>query len=457
MTQSGCDKEINGAMRLAAIAMALVLGAGLFQAALAAQGPVAPPATAAPAPTTAPAPAPAPAAPVPAALSASDARLAGDEKRTRLIIDLHGPVSDMNFRVFVLPDPYRVVVDLPQIEFAMSPETGKRGRGLVSAYRFGLIAPGKSRVVLDLTGPVAVDKSFLLDAVEDQPARLVIDLVKTERAAFLRTAAAQKSADMSAQPQVPQPSPPLLPETQSGLPVVVVDPGHGGIDMGATSKSGEQEKTIVLEFAKKLADKINGTGRYRAVLTRDSDTFITLSGRVQFARANKASLFISVHADTLHDPFGVRGATIYTLSDKASDAESARYAEQENKADAIAGVDLAAEPGDVADILIDLTRRETKSFSNGFAKVLIDQFQAAATLNKNPHRSAGFKVLTAPDIPSVLLELGYLSSRDDVKLLTSDDWRNRASDAVVVAIDGFFQQRRANQPAAASATAPATP
>ncbi|WP_245197402.1 N-acetylmuramoyl-L-alanine amidase [Labrys sp. LIt4] len=417
----------------------------------AAQGPVAPPVTADPVETQPPA------TMAPSTLTASDARLAGDDRRTRLIVDLHGSVSDLNFRVFVLPDPYRVVVDLPQIEFGMPPETGKHGRGVVSAYRFGLIAPGKSRIVLDLTEPVAVDKSFLLDALDDQPARLVIDLVKTDRAAFMRTAASQKSSDMSAHPQPPPSSPPLLPESQPGRPVVVVDPGHGGIDMGATSKSGEQEKTIVLEFAKRLADKINETGRYRAVLTRDGDTFISLAGRVQFARANRASLFISVHADTLHDPFGVRGATIYTLSDRASDAESARYAEQENKADAIAGVDLASEPGDVADILIDLTRRETKSFSNGFAKVLIDQFQAAATLNKNPHRSAGFKVLTAPDIPSVLLELGYLSSRDDVKLLTSDDWRNRASDAVVTAIDAFFQQRRANQPAAASGSVPATP
>jgi N-acetylmuramoyl-L-alanine amidase len=187
-------------------------------------------------------------------------------------------------------------------------------------------------------------------------------------------------------------------------------------------------------------------------LTRDDDTYITLAGRIEFARANRASLFVSVHADTLHDPFGVRGATIYTLSDKASDAESARYAEKENKADAIAGVDLTAEPGDVADILVDLTRRETKSFSNRFAKALIDEFQSAATLNKNPHRSAGFMVLTAPDIPSILLELGYLSNRDDLKLLTSDDWRNRTTDAVLAAVDAFFAQRKldasqAQQPA----------
>jgi N-acetylmuramoyl-L-alanine amidase len=436
-------------MRLVAkIILGVLVAAVHSHGALAAQGgPITQPAT-----TTAPAVATPHALP-PAALMASDARLAGDEKRTRMIVDLNGPTDKLNFRVFVLADPYRVVVDLPQIEFNVPPNTGKLGRGVVSAYRFGLIAPGKSRIVMDLTGPVSVDKSFLLDAVDDQPARLVIDLVKTDRPAFMRTVAAQRASDMTATPTAPPGADALLPATQPGLPIVVVDPGHGGIDMGATSPSGEQEKSIVLEFARKLAEKINATGRYRAVLTRNDDTFITLSGRIEFARANKASLFISVHADTLHDPFGVRGATIYTLSDKASDAESARYAEQENKADAIAGVDLTAEPGDVADILIDLTRRETKFFSNRFAKVLIDEFQAAATLNKNPHRSAGFMVLTAPDIPSVLLELGYLSSRDDVKLLTSDDWRNRATDAVVTAVDAFFTQRRQNQPAVSNAAA----
>ncbi|MDQ0393787.1 N-acetylmuramoyl-L-alanine amidase [Labrys monachus] len=396
-----------------------------------------------PAPAPPPATGPqAPAAGAQAAFTATDARLVGDEKRTRLIVDLTGPTADLNFHAFVLADPYRVVVDLPEIAFDIPQDAGKHARGLVSAYRFGLIAVARSRIVLDANAPVSVDKSFLLDAADGQPARLVIDLVKTDRATFMHTVATQQGSEVT--PNAGSPSPPtnLLPESQPGLPVVVVDPGHGGIDAGATSRDGAQEKNIVLAFAKILARKINDTGRYRAVLTRDDDTFITLMGRIQFARANKASLFISVHADTLHDPFGVRGATIYTLSDKASDTESARYAEKENKADAIAGVDLASEPGDVADILIDLTRRETKSFSNRFANVLIDEFRSAATLNKNPHRSAGFLVLTAPDIPSVLLELGYLSSRDDVKLLTSDGWRDHAADAVLTAVDAFFAERR---------------
>ena len=429
-------------MRLVATIMIGIVTACLQTgSALAAQAPADQGSVAPPSPVSAP-----------QVLTATDTRLAGDDKRTRLIVDLTGPAANLNFRAFVLADPYRVVVDLPQIAFNVPQDAGKHARGLVSAYRFGLVAQGKSRIVMDAAGPVSIDKSFLLDAIDNQPARLVIDLVKTDRDTFMRTVASQKSSDMTANPPTSVASPALLPENQPGLPVVVLDPGHGGIDAGATSASGEQEKAIVLQFAKKLAEKINDTGRYRAVLTRDDDTYITLAGRIAFARANRASLFVSVHADTLHDPFGVRGATIYTLSDKASDAESARYAEKENKADAIAGVDLTAEPGDVADILVDLTRRETKSFSNRFAKALIDEFQSAATLNKNPHRSAGFMVLTAPDIPSILLELGYLSNRDDLKLLTSDDWRNRTTDAVLAAVDAFFAQRKldasqAQQPA----------
>ena len=227
----------------------------------------------------------------------------------------------------------------------------------------------------------------------------------------------------------------------------MIDPGHGGIDLGAVTAKGDQEKTIVLGFAKILAAKIDATGRYKAVLTRDDDSFVSLAGRIDVARANNAALFVSIHADTLPDPFGVRGATIYTLSDKASDAELARYAEKENRADLIAGVDLSAEPDDVADILIDLTRRETKAFSSQFAKVLTDEFRAAATLNKNPRRSAGFHVLKAPDVPSVLLELGYLSNSQDAKLLLSDEWRERPPQPATAAVDALLRGEGARRSA----------
>jgi N-acetylmuramoyl-L-alanine amidase len=369
-------------------------------------------------------------------IRAGAARLAGDDQRTRLILDLSSSIS---FRAFILADPYRVVVDLPQLAFDMPQEAGHQARGLVSAYRFGLIAAGKSRIVLDLTGPAAIDKAFVLEAADNQPARLVIDLVRTERSAVLEALAAQQRGSRDAQHTEAALSRPAPSEgVRPGAPMVVIDPGHGGIDSGAVASMGQTEKSIVLEFAKVLAAKIGATGRYRTALTRSDDSFVSLSGRIGFARAQGAALFISIHADTLPDPFGVRGATIYTLSDTASDAESARYAEKENRADLIAGVDLSSEPDDVADILIDLTRRETRGFSNQFARLLTDEFRSAATLNKNPRRSAGFRVLKASDVPSVLLELGYLSNRRDARLLMSQDWRERTTDAVLTAVDAFF-------------------
>jgi N-acetylmuramoyl-L-alanine amidase len=375
-----------------------------------------------------------------AGLRATEARLAGDARRTRLIVDLTGSLA---IRAFALADPYRIVVDLPEIEFTLSQSAGQTGRGLVSQYRFGLMAPGKSRIVMDLVGPAVIDKAFVLDAADGQPARLVIDLAASDRDAFLAAIAEQRRAGLGPEEARPAAEPPPA-AAAPGLPTVVIDPGHGGIDSGAVTPKGDEEKAIVLDFARRLAAKIEATGRYRAVLTRSDDSFVSLADRVSTARKNQAALFISIHADTLPDPFGVRGATVYTLSDTASDAESARYAEKENRADLIAGLDLSAQTDAVADILFDLTRRETKTFSNKFARVLTDRFKAAVTLNKNPRRSAGFWVLRAPDVPSVLLELGYLSNRQDAKLMLSDAWREQATDALVAAVDGFFAEGRSD-------------
>ncbi|MFJ5488761.1 N-acetylmuramoyl-L-alanine amidase, partial [Hansschlegelia beijingensis] len=231
------------------------------------------------------------------------------------------------------------------------------------------------------------------------------------------------------------------PPEKRDLPVVVIDPGHGGVDPGAAGPAGASEKDIVLAFAKRLKEKIEAGGVSRVVLTRDDDNFISLPARVKVARDNAASLMISIHADTLADPFGVRGATIYTLSEKASDKEAERLAEKENRADLIAGVDLSEEPEEVAGILFDLARRETKAFTTQFARGLVKELKEAAKLNKNPLRSAGFRVLRAPDVPSVLLELGYLSSPEDAKLMMSDKWRDQATDAVAEAVARYFDTR----------------
>lgn len=361
---------------------------------------------------------------------ATDARLAGDEQRTRLVIDLTAAAP---IKAFTLADPYRVVVDLPEVTFRLPEKAGREGRGLISAYRFGVLAPGRSRIVVDVKRPVAIDKAFVLDPVEGQPARLVLDLTPSDRKTFLQSsAAAEKAPDPETTAAVAPP--------EEATPLVVIDPGHGGVDPGAAGPDGASEKDIVLAFAKSLKQKIEATGR-RAVLTRDDDTFVSLPSRVKIAREANAALMISIHADTLSDPFGVRGATVYTLSDKASDKQAARLAEKENRADMFAGLDLAEEPEEVAGILVDLTVRETRSFTTQFAQGLVRELRQAAQLNKNPLRSAGFRVLKAPDVPSVLLELGYLSSKEDAKAMMSDAWRDKATDAVAKSVDRYFETR----------------
>jgi N-acetylmuramoyl-L-alanine amidase len=224
-------------------------------------------------------------------------------------------------------------------------------------------------------------------------------------------------------------------------PVVVIDPGHGGIDNG-TQASGESEKNLVLGFALALRDRVEKTGKYRVVMTRTDDTFVPLGDRVKIARNQSAALFVSIHADALPRREGdAQGATIYTLSDKASDAEAERLAELENKADAIGGVNLTEEPTDVADILIDLAQRETRTFANRFARLLKNEMKTTARMHKHPLKSAGFRVLKAPDVPSVLIELGYVSNKSDLEHLVSDNWRSKTVGSVAQAIDAFFAKR----------------
>jgi N-acetylmuramoyl-L-alanine amidase len=365
---------------------------------------------------------------------ASEVRLGGDETQTRMVVDLSQKVD---IRTFTLANPYRVVIDLPQVIFRFAPGTGESGRGLVKAFRYGLMMTGGSRIVIDLARPARVEKSFLLDASNDQPARLVIDLAAVDRDAFVRNIALENRVREPTAATKPQPK-------SDARPVIVLDPGHGGIDNGTKAAGGETEKSIVLEFALRLRDKIEKTGKYHVVMTRSDDTFVALADRVSFARAQQAALFISIHADALPKGEGdAQGASVYTLSETASDAEAARLAETENRADVIAGVDLTSEPGDVADILIDLAQRETKTFSVQLARGVIESMRTVTRMHKNSLKSAGFRVLKAPDIPSVLIELGYVSNRQDIKSLTSPDWREHTTDSIAQAIDRFFTTRLA--------------
>ncbi len=373
------------------------------------------------------------------------ARVAGDSERTRLVVDLNDSVE---MDVFVLAEPPRVVIDLPAVEFTFPDETGKTGRGLISAFRYGSFLPGRARIVIDVAGPVAVDKAFVLPAIEGQPARMVLDLVKTDRTSFLaaqadslermriRDAHFARKGDRGERPK----------ETgDSKLPLVVIDPGHGGIDGGATGKNGTMEKAVVLEFAKVLKAKLADTGRFRVLLTREDDVFVSLADRVKTAREAGAKLFVSIHADSLTNR-KFRGATVYTLSEKASDAVAHALAEKENRSDTLAGLVWPKVTNEVNDILAELTQRETNTFSTVFARSLVGEFRSAIKLVKNPHRSAGFLVLRAPDVPSILIELGYLSNVHDETMLTSEDWRERTANAVIEAIRSFFARQVAQRP-----------
>jgi N-acetylmuramoyl-L-alanine amidase len=368
-------------------------------------------------------------------LVASDVRLGGDDAATRMVVDFS---QKADVRAFTLADPYRVVIDMPQVAFQFRPKTGETGRGLIKAFRFGLVMPGGSRIVIDLVRPARIDKAVVLDAANDQPARLVLDLTAIDREAFMRLAALDgRAPDRRAEPQ---------PESKAGdpRPLIVIDPGHGGIDNGTKAASGEMEKTIVLEFCLMLRDKLEKIGKYRVVMTRTDDSFVALGDRVALARTRQASLLISIHADALARGEGdAQGAAVYTLSERPSDARAARLAEAENQADVIAGLDLSSEPKDVAGILIDLARRETKTFSVQFAQTVVSAMKASARLHQHPLKSAGFVVLKAPDVPSVLVELGFVSNKTDLKSLISPEWRERTADSMVQAVDTYFNTRLA--------------
>lgn len=382
---------------------------------------------------------------------ASGVRVAGDDKQTRFILDLDRKID---VRAFSLSNPYRVVLDIPQVTFNLPTGIGNSGRGLIRAFRYGLVMPGGSRVVFDLTGPAKIEKTYAMEAANGQPARLVLELTAVEPSAFkassvssvgggdlkqLRPAIADVDAN-SAAPDTTGTTKAVTPADTR--PVVVIDPGHGGIDNGTQAPSGESEKMLVLDFALALRDRIEKSGKYRVVMTRSDDTFIPLGDRVKIARNNMAALFVSIHADALPKKEGdAQGATIYTLSDKASDAEAEKLAEAENKADAIAGVNLTEEPAEVADILIDLTQRETRTFSNRFARMLANEMKSVARMHKHPLKSAGFRVLKAHDVPSVLVELGYVSNKDDLQHLVSESWRSRTVGSVAQAVDAFLGKR----------------
>ncbi len=371
-------------------------------------------------------------------------RLGENAGATRFVVDIDRKVD---YKILILANPARIVIDLPEVDWRVGGAGAGQGRGLIGKYRYGLFRSGVSRLVLDLTGPAVVERMFMLAPQGRMPYRLVVDLRETDQKSFVasvkrsrRGQAKTKTATASQQPQIRN-------KPKRDRKTIVIDAGHGGVDPGNLGVIGVPEKTIVLNMARAIKRAIESSSRYQVVMTRDRDIFLPLVRRPQIAREVHADLFISVHADSLSTKLAknrkVRGATVYTLSENASDAEAAALARKENKADLIAGIDLAVESDEVRSILIDLAQRETMNYSAQFANYLLPELKERIYIRKNSHRFAGFVVLKAPDVPSVLVELGYLSNKQDARQLNSAEGRKRISAAMAAAVRRYFESTTA--------------
>ncbi len=370
-------------------------------------------------------------------LNAKAARIAGDEARTRIVIDFD---VKPDFTVHYLESPNRIVVDIAgTVNFAF-PQEQLEARGIYDRIRFGAMSAGRTRLVLTSKLPAGLEVAEARKNEEGDGWRLVLDgaIVTPDQYAAMKKQSNWGNLDSNT-PVVPL-APQQTPSPDSVF-TVAVDAGHGGIDTGAVTpgKNPVYEKNITLDFATALARELNTRPGIKAFLTRDTDVFLSLGERVQIARSRGANLFISLHADTLREK-SIRGATVYTISDRASDKLADELAKRENTSDEVAGVEVKKEPSEVNDILIDLTRRETQAFSISLANSIVHSFEGQIGLINNPHRSAGFRVLTAPDVPSVLLELGFLSNNEDVKQLQKPDFRDKLVTLITDAVKRYREK-----------------
>jgi N-acetylmuramoyl-L-alanine amidase len=357
--------------------------------------------------------------------------LEGDRRKTLLSIVFDAPVAVSTYTV---ANPYRVILDLPAVAFRL-PKPTVEPKGLVERIRFGLVAPGKARVVLDLKVPARVEPN---PSAGKPATTFKLDLIETTPAAFRVTpppALPKAPTDAAAEPK---------PREAAAKPVIIVDAGHGGVDPGAYA--GEvAEKDVVLAVAQHLETLLSAKGLYDVHMTRTTDVFVTLDDRVDLSRAKDASLFISIHADAVAVKTRaqlVRGATVYTLSDEASNAEAQALA-----ADVAAGAEQedSGEQGQLKGILIDLMRRETADFSADFQTRLLPHIRRTIGLSQQPARSAAFRVLKQTQSPAVLIELGYMSNAQDARLLTSADWQRKTASSIAAAVDEFFTRRKSKR------------
>ena len=377
-------------------------------------------------------------------LLAYGARIVGDDARTRIVIDFD---REPRFSVHYIANPERIVIDLPATAFGF-PAEDLAARGLFKDIRYGKMDEESARIVLTTARPVKLALAKVQADEAGKGHRLVLDAEMIDKQAFAELVKTQSwndrtSSDGSEAAQTTS----AIPAPEKPAPgdfVIAVDAGHGGIDTGAIGVDTKtEEKQVTLAFAKALTERLNKEPGIKAFLTREDDEFLSLSQRVLIARQNHAGLFISLHADTLKQK-DIRGATVYTISDKASDKLAADLAERENLSDQIAGKETVAEPPEVADILLDLTRRETQAFSISLAESVLNSFKDQVGTINNPHRHAGFRVLQAPDVPSILLEIGFLSNAEDEKLLLDEAWRGKIAGLLTDAVKRYRAAVMAN-------------
>jgi N-acetylmuramoyl-L-alanine amidase len=372
--------------------------------------------------------------------SVDDIRIGRHGDATRVVIDLSEPVS---YRYIRLGEPPRLAIDLPDVDWTVGADAA-RTVGLIKGFRFGQPRPGVSRIVLDVAQPFAINRVFELPPNGTRGHRIVTDLVEKplngrhHRFAEAITPATARPGTQAAAVMVVRPparKPPLPPDER----IIVIDPGHGGVDPGAIgSTTNILEKEVALRMGLALRKRLEATGRYKVIMTRDADEIVRLRDRLQIARQSEGELFISLHADSLVQAPGVRGASVYTLSERASNDEAARLARKENRADILAGVDLSDQEDIVTEILIDLAQRDANNKSVRFAEVLVEELGVATSMAKRHRAQAGFVVLKSPDMPSVLVELGYLSNPADEKALADDAHIARLAAAVAQAVDVYF-------------------
>lgn len=379
-----------------------------------------------------------------AAVNVNDFRIGNQSDGVRVVFDMS---QSVNYRVFLLDNPKRLVIDLDNTSINKV-FTGTNNQ-LISKTRVGKLDGNNKRVVLELARPMIIKKAFMLQPQSGKPWRFVVDA---------KLATAQEFKDGISSKKIVTNDTKFVPQENKGSDswfgfgsqdnntsgkaakrkrVIVLDPGHGGKDPGAIGAHGKTfEKNITLAMGKELQEILRRRG-YTVYLTRSTDIFIPLRQRIKIAQKYKADLFMSLHADSAKNR-SATGLSVYTLSDRASDAEAAALAERENKADIIGGVDLGNNTKEVNDILISLSQTDSRNKSSKYATYLVKEMSKSVKLVKNTHRFAGFAVLKAPDMPSALLEMGYLSNKTEEANLKTKSYRRKLANSAAAAIDKYF-------------------